>query len=190
LTAPKKKLSKARCNILEIVSGYSGQLDPDNKLQEAIKKLSPSRRTIGPIPLIVVTSSGCWEKRGSTRGRGYGCVYYGGKLRVAHRWFYEELRGKIPNGLVLDHLCRNLTCVNPAHLEAVTQRENTLRGVGPIAVNFAKKACKRGHPFDEKNTIITDEKMGHRTCRACQNKSWRKHYAKVSAEDCDWTGKS
>lgn len=70
----------------------------------------------------------------------------------AHRFCYELLVGPVPDGLVLDHLCRVRHCVNPDHLEPVTHRENVSRGVGPTAINSQKTHCKRGHPFTKENT--------------------------------------
>lgn len=70
----------------------------------------------------------CWIWEGARDSRGYGCIQFGGRPRKSHRVSYELHIGPIPEGLVIDHLCRNARCVNPAHLETVTQRENVLRG--------------------------------------------------------------
>lgn len=86
--------------------------------------------------------------------------------QYAHRAAYQYLRGPIPDGLQLDHLCWVRRCVNPAHLEVVTARVNTLRGENPAAQNARKTHCHRGHPFDEANTYWRPD--GGRDCKACR----------------------
>jgi len=109
----------------------------------------------------------CWLWTANrTTPQGYGSFALGhSKFVLAHRYAYAELVGPIPAGLTLDHLCRNPPCVNPAHLEPVTMRENTLRGTSPAARNAVKTHCLRGHPFDTVNTLINVR--GERQCRAC-----------------------
>lgn len=107
----------------------------------------------------------CWVWTGAKTPHGYGTFQYGdGKRGYAHRWAYEATKGPIPSGLSIDHLCRNPSCVNPDHLEAVTHRENVLRGVAPVAVNARKTHCPAGHPYDAANT--RKDRSG-RVCRAC-----------------------
>jgi hypothetical protein len=88
----------------------------------------------------------------------------------AHRVAYELAVGEIPTGLVLDHLCRTRACVNPAHLEPVTQGENVRRG---YPGGKGSTHCRQGHPFDEANTIVRPS--GHRACRACKNERRRRN---------------
>lgn len=115
------------------------------------------------------TPDGCWEWTGAIQSSGYGSVGYAGKIALTHRLAYEMLVGAIPNGLHIDHLCRNRPCCNPAHLEAVTQKVNTLRGVGFAAVNVVKTHCKNGHQYVEANTYV--DKRGSRSCRTCRKGS-------------------
>lgn len=93
---------------------------------------------------------------------------------LAHRYFWEKTNGPIPEGLVIDHLCRNRACVNLEHLEVVTGRENCLRGIGPTAINALKTHCSRhGHPLSGANLILHPD--GRRECRECQRESGRNH---------------
>lgn len=80
------------------------------------------------VPRAVLTADGCMEWRG-TKARGYGYATYNGKRTVAHRIAYEFVRGPIPDGMVIDHLCRNRACINPWHLEATSQAVNVRRGL-------------------------------------------------------------
>jgi len=106
-------------------------------------------------------NSGCWLWLAATNA-GYGVFKIAGRFRPAHRVAYELERGPIPDGMVLDHLCRNPLCVNPSHLEPVSVGENVRRGN-----NHYRSAthCKRGHEFTENNTLILSS--GSRACRAC-----------------------
>lgn len=111
-------------------------------------------------------TDGCWEWIGSVRPNSYGQVRgANGRTQKAHRVAYELLVGPIPPGLQLDHLCRNRKCVNPAHLEPVTQRVNILRGESPAAKGARATECPQGHPYDDENTRI--KPGGGRDCRAC-----------------------
>jgi hypothetical protein len=104
----------------------------------------------------------CWQWNGSLVQSGYG--RHGGTS--AHRYAYELLVGPIPEGLHIDHLCRNRGCVNPGHMETVTIAENVLRGEGVTARQRRQTHCKRGHPLSGDNLRVTPD--GHRVCRACQ----------------------
>ena len=117
----------------------------------------------------VEEESGCWVWTAAlASSTGYGRQGYGGFVWYSHRLAYSLLRGSIPEGLSIDHLCRNRACCNPAHLEIVTHRENCLRGVSFAAVNAAKTHCKRGHEFTPENTFRRNGRRPGRECIACR----------------------
>lgn len=115
---------------------------------------------------------GCWVWL-AKRTLGYGSFWNGQSHEGAHRYSYRLHVGPIPPGFELDHLCRNRACVNPAHLEPVTQRVNLLRGEGACARNARKKSCLRGHEFTESNTRILIG--GRRECRICRREIKRRY---------------
>ena len=154
-------------------------------------------RGIHPRPLtidrfwqkVVKQENGCWKWMGCLNskvpGRGYGYFSFENRMGLAHRFSYEYFNNTtIPEGLEIDHLCRNRKCVNPDHLEVVTSRENTMRGINPALTRqrqLSKTHCLRGHPFDLFNTYITS--YGKRQCRQCKlirDKVWRKSRAILS----------
>lgn len=115
----------------------------------------------------------CWEWTGCITNRGYGLFQDGKKLRSVHRWSYERFIGQIPDGLTIDHLCRNRACVRPDHLEPVSARENVLRGIGISAENARKTECLRGHPLSGDNLYLYQGKRHCRACRAANDKARR-----------------
>ena len=112
----------------------------------------------------VVKGDGCWLWSGSRTSDGYGRMglprTQGSKFLKAHRLSYEINIGPIPTDLVIDHLCRTPLCVNPDHLEPVTNRENILRGVAPNIQVHNSGVCKRGHSRE-------GNAMKDRHCRPC-----------------------
>lgn len=127
-----------------------------------------SRRT-NPAERVLSTytvDGACWVPAQKPLGNGYVRICIGGGRRAqAHAVVWEYIWGKpVPDGLELDHLCRNRSCVRPDHLEPVTRSENAKRGdVG--SHNSSKTHCLRGHEFSEENTITT--KRGYRACKTC-----------------------
>jgi hypothetical protein len=110
----------------------------------------------------------CWLWTGPTSEFGYGSTTPTRPgSRVAHRLSYLTFVGPIPDGMQIDHLCRTPACFNPEHLEAVTPRINTLRGIGPSAANAQKDTCPQGHAYEGDNVRV-DPKTSKRYCRTCQ----------------------
>jgi hypothetical protein len=138
-----------------------------------------------PVRDVIATShevaeSGCWLWTAATNADGYGLLWRGNRsYLMAHRASYELHVGPIPEGLTIDHLCRNRRCINPAHLEPVTNRTNVLRGAGITAQNAAKTHCIHGHPYDEQNTYLRRD--GARACRICKREVQRRAAARSRA---------
>lgn len=125
-------------------------------------------------------ASGCWIFHGSRSAHGYGRIYdrARGIPVQAHRVTFGHLVGPIPDDLQLDHLCRVPPCVNPAHLEPVTARENTVRGLAVFngEHNRIKAVCPAGHSYDPTNTRFTPQ--GWRYCLACKRRQSATNYAR------------
>ena len=113
-----------------------------------------------PIP-----ESGCWVWMGTISSHGYARIWIGYKSLYVHRLSYEIHKGEIGKNLTIDHLCRVRCCVNPEHLEAVSNKENILRGEGITAKNVYKTHCPKGHLYSGDNLYVY---RGYRYCRICQ----------------------
>ncbi|WP_316886350.1 HNH endonuclease signature motif containing protein [Ralstonia thomasii] len=122
-----------------------------------------------------IPESGCWIWMGALDRDGYGQIGARGKSLKAHRASYEMFTGPIPKELHIDHLCRVRACCNPHHLEPVTPRENVLRSEGVAAACAVKTCCVNGHPYDETNTGVHNNK---RYCRECKKKRNREYTAR------------
>ena len=114
----------------------------------------------------------CWLWTLALNSDGYGSVSIQGVQIRAHRLSYLLVRGPVPDGMQLDHLCRVRHCLNPDHLEPVTAKTNLLRGINPWAINKRRTHCVHGHKFTPENTRLRPD--GRRQCRACDRGRPRK----------------
>lgn len=132
------------------------------------------RTTAGP--------DGCIDWAGTHNGRGYGQVSIHGAMAYAHRVAWVAAHGQdIPEGLVIDHLCRRPSCVNPQHLEVVPPGENVLRGTGPTAVNKTRTHCPRGHAYMDSNITASSRRRDRRDCLTCNRDRDARRHRLVSA---------
>ena len=128
----------------------------------------------------VVPITGCWMWLGSLTHESYAILVSRRPRKIlAHRYAYERFVGKIGEEQVIDHLCRNPWCVNPAHLEAVSNETNVLRGMSPPACNRRKFECVHGHDLTGDNARISPE--GWRECRACDRRNALNRYHRKRA---------
>jgi hypothetical protein len=138
----------------------------DAQQMRAVRRFWTRVNRDGPVPEYDPTLGPCWLWTASTYPTGYGhSILF--RLGYAHRVSYRLVKGPIPEGMTLDHLCRVPLCVNPDHLEAVTHRVNVLRSpIAQAAINARKTHCIHGHEFSPENTYRFGNGR-HRTCRAC-----------------------
>ena len=121
-------------------------------------------------------NTGCWLWDGACTYNGYGRIGAGGKhgrTLGAHRVAWELYNGPIPQGLQIDHLCRTRFCVNPRHLELVTNSQNIQRGL-----HCTPKTCKHGHLRTPENTYYNAH--GYRSCKTCRREANHRYFAKTS----------
>jgi hypothetical protein len=125
---------------------------------------------------IDFTQGDCWQWTAYCTKEGYGRISVNNESTLAHRVIYEELVGQIPEGLELDHLCRNRSCVNPAHLEPVTHLINVRRGEARPPIRAHTDVCVRGHLKTPENTRIVPgtDKRECRKCRVIYQQEYRK----------------
>lgn len=146
-----------------------------------IPSLSPAQieRFWTRVGVQMYDTDACWEWTGRLELNGYARVRLFDRKYYVHRVAYTLARGPIPDGLTLDHLCRNRRCANPGHLEAVTGSENTLRGTAFSAINAKKTHCPRGHKLVRVNGQRT------RPCLECRRlpaqRRWADRYARRRA---------
>lgn len=131
----------------------------------------------------------CWPWLAGKVPDGYGQFWMNGKNRKAHRVAYELVIGPIPDDVTLDHVrargCIRRDCVNPRHLEPVTNAVNLLRGVGAPAVNARKTHCIRGHKFTTKSTRRWGPNGRWRECRICRTERDAERYSRRGREGSD-----
>lgn len=129
----------------------------------------------------VEVTDGCWEWSGAVQSSGYGNFWAGGVHYLAHRFSYETFVGHIPDGFVIDHLCRNRTCVCPEHLEPVTQSKNVHRSPYTlVSLNSAKTECHKGHHLSGKNLYTCPS--GTRYCKECRRRRDRDRWPRRKSE--------
>lgn len=122
---------------------------------------------------------GCWVSHLKTCRKGYARINVGGVMTFIHRLAYQAFKGQLEEEMTIDHLCRNTSCFNPAHLEQVTNEENLRRG-SPGSYNAIKTHCVRGHEFSQENTYRPPNK-NERLCRECMRMHGRINDAKRRA---------
>ena len=124
-------------------------------------------------------TDGCWNWIAVIGSNGYGRFWFNRKLWLAHRIAFLLAGKEIPNGLVMDHTCRNRRCVNPDHLRTITSKENTLIGEGITARRLRSPTCAKGHIWDKETTRI-NSKTGGRQCEICRSAGHKEYLKKNS----------
>lgn len=151
---------------------------PENLTEKEFSRFWSKVNKDGPWPLTKGCYGKCWIWTSSILKDGYGDFHLRGVTVRAHRLSYISTKGYISKELVLDHLCRNRACVNPDHLEPVTQLINAHRGDSGIN-HRAKINCPRGHRLVSPNLVISGKKLGYRNCLSCHRTSAKYKNAKV-----------
>lgn len=123
----------------------------------------------------------CWLWTGTMNHR-YGYFWDGTKMVIAHRWPWTQANGPVPEGMHLDHLCKNPPCVRLDHLELVTPRENWLRSTARNVANLGRTHCVNGHEYTPENTCLYRRSRQCRTCkRECHERNKDKYNAQRRA---------
>ncbi|MDO4240762.1 HNH endonuclease signature motif containing protein [Micrococcus sp.] len=126
-------------------------------------------------------ASPCWISDRARQPNGYTKLGYRGRTWLTHRLSWIVHRGGIPDGLVIDHLCRQRACVNPDHLEPVSTRTNLLRGEGFVAHQAQQQRCLRGHPLSGDNLYRSPSRPDSRECLTCRREATRRSHARRRA---------
>jgi hypothetical protein len=125
--------------------------------------------------LLRIPESTCWYFDGALSNGGYAQIKHNGRTPLVHKLAYETFVGPVPDGKVIDHKCRERSCFNPDHLEAVAPYENFLRGNAPAAKQLRQTHCKRGHLLGLPNA------KGIRACKECNRDRCREWYKAQTA---------
>lgn len=145
------------------------------RLELKAEDLTP--RSLRRLLAHVNRSGECWIWTGTVNSEGYGRLTIRGRKKPAHRAMYALVYGAAPAGMVIDHLCRNHSCVNPAHLEAVTDTENKRRGLGGLL----RTHCPQGHLYTEANTQWVQGGTARR-CGECRRTKYHARRMQLSKE--------
>ncbi len=127
-----------------------------------------------PSDRVDIKANGCWIWTGTKNEDGYGLVHLGGKREYVHRVMYQMFVGPVNNNRELDHLCRNPSCCNPLHLEAVSSRENSIRGNHPLFVIHRERRCRKGHDLSNPLNVRTS-RDGRTRCKVCATEYQRRY---------------
>lgn len=184
-----ERIKRGQPGYVSPLKGRAGQLTPGKKaaLQAGAARYRASRPVEVRFWAKADKSGDCWIWTGAVRHKdGYGMFFKDGQARNAHRVAWELTNGPIPEGLVIDHICRNIRCVNPAHLRTVTPKVNATENCGsPVAQHAKKTHCHKGHPLSGANLALYTPprkrtRHGHptkpgvlRVCLTCTPSYWR-----------------
>lgn len=148
--------------------------------------VTPTHPGLRAMEKVTVDEDGCWLFSGYCNPKsGYGQVsssvdFHPSRTVATHVAVWMFFEGPVPDGLVLDHLCRVPACCNPGHLEPVTNRENCMRGEAPRIVLSRENLCQEGHELTEANTY-TNPGSGHRRCRFCRDAKRHEYYERTAS---------
>ena len=147
---------------------------------QTVEQIKTELKTLQRFNKYVEFSGACWLWTGGKNSGGYGTFHLGHTVD-SHRFAHEFFKGPIPPDIQIDHLCRVRNCVNPDHLEAVTQQENIKRGVVGIK-NRNKTHCPQGHEYAGDN-LYTRPKVKGRYCKKCNIAAYKKHIQQIKGDN-------
>jgi hypothetical protein len=162
----KNARSKGLCN-----KHYTRRIRGGDPYVPTVKEMTYEQRLFSALDV-----GDCWQWTRPVGDGGYGRIWDGRQTIAAHRAVWRVLVGSIPDGLELDHLCRNRRCCNPDHLQPVTAKVNVHRSESPVAHNARKTHCKRGHE------LPSPDQKGWRRCQICNADFHRRR--REAAQSC------